>query len=125
MTRGCRSGSTRHLANPLLQEELSFIPLATCFDYARDPAAYDPEKSWDEIVAERHGAAGLEHWRSLRRFCERDADANAPATVSDSERAALDAAHGYLLAHRTERWCREFGPWQERLERTLRKNHGR
>ena len=109
-----------HLANPLLQEELSFVPMATCFDYARDPAGYDPEKSWDEIVAERHGAAALEHWRSLRRFCERDADADAAATVPDSERAALEAAHGYLLAHRSERWCREFGPWQERLEHTLR-----
>ena len=37
-----------HLANPLLQEELSFVPLATCFDYARDPGSYDPEASWEK-----------------------------------------------------------------------------
>src|SRR5262249_3659048 len=29
-----------YLSNPLLQENLSFIPLATCFDYAADPAHY-------------------------------------------------------------------------------------
>ncbi len=109
-----------HLVNPLLQEELSFIPLATCFDYARDPSAYDPEASWEEIVTERFGAAYLDHWRALRRFCEKDADAAAPATLSEPERTALEAAHAYLLAHRGERWRREFAPWQTRLELLLR-----
>lgn len=114
-----------HLANPLLQEELSFIPLATCFDYARDPAGYHPEKSWEEIVVRRFGAPALEYWRALRRFCESDADTDAPATIPVPERAALEAACAYLLAHRSERWCREFRPWQERLEQALRKEHGR
>ncbi len=109
-----------HLANPLLQEELSFIPLATCFDYARDPKAYDPETSWEAVVTERFGAAGLEHWRALRLFCEKDADTAGAATFSEPERAALAAAHGYLLAHRSEGWCREFEPWRERLEHALR-----
>ena len=109
-----------HLANPLLQEELSFIPLATCFDYARDPSAYDAERSWTEVVAERFGAASLEHWRALRRFCERDADTDAANALSAPERGALEAAHGYLLAHRDEPWCREFGPWQQRLAHALR-----
>ena len=31
-----------YLSNPLLQEKLSFIPLATCFDYAADPIHYRP-----------------------------------------------------------------------------------
>ncbi|MCY4442352.1 MAG: beta-N-acetylglucosaminidase domain-containing protein, partial [Deltaproteobacteria bacterium] len=109
-----------HLANPLLQEELSFIPLATCFDYARDPKAYDPETSWEAVVTERFGAAGLEHWRALRLFCEKDADTAGAATFSEPERAALAAAHGYLLAHRSEGWCRELEPWRERLEHALR-----
>ena len=69
-------------------------------------------------MTERFGAAGLEHWRALRRFCERDMEAEAP--LPGPERAALVAANGYLLAHRGEGWCREFEPWRERLERALR-----
>ena len=42
-----------YLNNPLLQEALSFVPLATCFDYAARPAAYDPEQSWQRIIRER------------------------------------------------------------------------
>ena len=109
-----------HLANPLLQEELSFVPMATCFDFARDPAAYDPEASWEAAVTERFGEDGLEHWRALRLFCERDAKAADAETFSESERTALEAANGYLLAHRSEGWCREFEPWRERLEQALR-----
>ena len=108
-----------HLANPLLQEELSFIPLATCFDYARDPAAYDPETSWEAVVTERFGAAGLEHWRALRLFCGRDSDSAGAATFSEPERAALEAANGYLKEHRNEGWCREFEPWWKRLQHAL------
>ena len=109
-----------HLANPLLQEELSFVPLATCFDYAREPGAYDPETSWDAAVTARFGAAGLEHWRALRLFCERDTKAAGAATFSESERNALEAANGYLLTRRSEGWCREFEPWRERMEHALR-----
>ncbi len=108
-----------HLANPLLQEQLSFIPLATCFDYAREPGTYDPETSWDAAVTERFGAAHLEHWRALRRFCEQDAGGGA-ARCPESERGTLEAAHAYLQAHRGEAWCREFEPWRERLEQALR-----
>ncbi len=108
-----------HLANPLLQEALSFVPLATCFDYARDPGAYDPEKSWEAVVAERFGAANLEPWRALRLFCERDAASAGAATFSEPERGALAAAHAYLSTHRSEAWRREFEPWRERLERAL------
>ena len=109
-----------HLANPLLQEELSFVPLATCFDYARDPSAYAPEASWEEAVAERFGPANLDHWRALRRFCEKDADPAAASALSEPERAALEAAHAYLLAHQDERWGREFASWRTRLELLLR-----
>lgn len=109
-----------HLANPLLQEELSFVPLATCFDYAREPAAYDPEKSWEAAVAERFGAADVGHWRALRQFCERDAAPDSPATIAESERGALAAAQAYLRAHEGEPWCREFAPWRKRLEQALR-----
>ena len=59
-----------YLSNPLLQEKLSFIPLATCFDYAADPAHYHPESSWRKIVCELFGAESLPRWRTLRRFCE-------------------------------------------------------
>ena len=109
-----------HLANPLLQEKLSFVPMATCFDYARDPGAYDPEASWETAVTERFGADNLEHWRALRLFCERDAETAGTATFSEPERKALEAANGYLRAYRGEGWCREFEPWRERMERALR-----
>ena len=57
--------------NPLLQEELGFVPLATCFDYAAAPRAYRPEASWTEIVKRRFGPGALAHWRAIRNFCER------------------------------------------------------
>ena len=38
----------------------------------------------------------------------------------EAERAALEAAHGYLMKHRSEGWCREFEPWREKLERVIR-----
>ena len=44
-----------YLNNPLLQEELSFVPLATCFDYARAPAKYRAESSWTKSVRRRFG----------------------------------------------------------------------
>ena len=59
-----------YLSNPLLQENLSFIPLATCFDYAADPIHYQPESSWKKIVRQVFGADALPLWRILRRFCE-------------------------------------------------------
>lgn len=114
-----------HLANPLLQEGLSFIPLATCFDYARDPWAYDPEKSWEEIVIQRFGAASLEHWQALRRFCERVPNSSARTKFSESDHDTLEGAYGYLLAHKSEQWSREFEPWRKRMKRALEENHGR
>ncbi|MGH8514689.1 MAG: beta-N-acetylglucosaminidase domain-containing protein, partial [Gammaproteobacteria bacterium] len=60
-----------YLNNPLLQESLSFIPLATCFDYAARPAGYDPEKSWQRIIGNRFGAGAFTHWRALRSFFAR------------------------------------------------------
>jgi hypothetical protein len=44
-----------------MQESLSLIPLATCFDYAADPAAYDPERSWREAVRELFGGSAVPH----------------------------------------------------------------
>ena len=59
-----------YLNNPLLQENLSFIPLATCFDYAADPVHYQPESSWKKIVCELFGAevaAALAHSAEILR----------------------------------------------------------
>jgi hyaluronoglucosaminidase len=109
-----------YLNNPLLQETLSFIPLATCFDYAADPPCYDPEKSWDRAIIERFSDTALAHWRTIREFCNRINQSNdQPLPPSFEQRHALQAAHRYLLENRQERWFEEFRPWFAILERTL------
>jgi len=111
-----------YLNNPLLQEALSFIPLATCFDYAADPARYDPEKSWRRGVTELYGRDSLQHWRAIREFCERISGAkNKERTLSlaSKERSELEAARRYVLGHRGERWFEEFHPWLDLLEKSL------
>jgi hyaluronoglucosaminidase len=113
-----------YLSNPLLQENLSFIPLATCFDYAADPAHYDPESSWRKIVRELFGAQSLPSWRTLRRFCEqsqRVKKTNRPLCLKPPERRELKSADDYIRKHRSQRWAREIRPWQELLRRELKK----
>ncbi len=111
-----------YLNNPLLQETLSFIPLATCFDYAADPARYDPEASWRKVVEERYSEEALVYWRAIREFCERinkRKDKNGILTLSAKTRSSLQAAHRYILENRGETWFKEFEPWLKLLEETL------
>jgi hyaluronoglucosaminidase len=112
-----------YLSNPLLQERLSFIPLATCFDYAADPAHYDPESSWNKIVRERFGAEALPPWRALRKFCEDNQRAKKlkePLRLGLAQRQKLKMADDYIRKHRARKWAREIRPWQERLRRELK-----
>ncbi|HEY7318546.1 MAG TPA: beta-N-acetylglucosaminidase domain-containing protein [Candidatus Binatia bacterium] len=111
-----------YLNNPLLQEALSFIPLATCFDYAADPAHYHPEASWSKIISEIFGIESLPHWRALRRFCEahqRAKKSQQPLRLGATQRRKLEAADAYIRAHRRQKWAREILPWQELLRREL------
>ncbi len=111
-----------YLNNPLLQESLSFIPLATCFDYAANPASYDPEASWRQVIGELFGEEALGHWRSIREFCERInklKDKNRALTLSPKMRSSLNAAHRYILQNHGQRWVEEFRPWLELLEKNL------
>lgn len=111
-----------YLNNPLLQEALSFIPLATCFDYAADPKAYDPEKSWTRAIQERFGEEALPHWHAIRRSCERTDKSKGKIRVmrlSPQQRAALEAAHRYILANKDAIWVQEFRPWLHLLEKSL------
>jgi hypothetical protein len=105
-----------------LQEELSFVPLATCFDYAARPAAYDAERSWENAVRERYGRTAIGHWRAIRLFCEKGLRAKRTKRalrLSRDQRAAVQAACAYLRLHADERWTREIRPWQERMERAV------
>ena len=107
-------GSYGYLNNPLLQPALSLIPLATCFDYARDPSGYNPEQSWERVVIERFGADALFHWRTIRAFCEQSnalKDKSRPLKLATNEHPALEAAHDYLMRHRGSPWWDEFQPW--------------
>jgi hyaluronoglucosaminidase len=111
-----------YLNNPLLQERLSFIPLATCFDYAAAPRRYDPEASWRAAIAESFGARALRHWRAIRLFCERDlrhTDKDAPLRLPRSEAPGYRAALTYITRHARAAWARELSPWTERLQKTL------
>jgi hyaluronoglucosaminidase len=103
-----------YLNNPLLQEELSFIPLATCFDYAARPTAYDGESSWTAIVRSRFGAEALPFWRTIRKFCQDSIRSNKIADaprISAFDRARLSAAITYVRKHRRQKWAREIRPW--------------
>jgi hyaluronoglucosaminidase len=112
-----------YLSNPLLQEALSFIPLATCFDYAANPSAYHPGQSWERAIAQRFGKEALPHWRAIRDFCERLnrlKDKTRPLSLSPNKRGELKSAHRYILENRDKRWFEEFRPWMNLAEKTLR-----
>jgi hyaluronoglucosaminidase len=103
-----------YLNNPLLQEELSFIPLATCFDYARAPAKYRAESSWTKIVRQRFGAAALPHWRALRSYAEASVAAKKDELalqLTPAETRRLQAAFAYVERSRGRRWAKELAPW--------------
>ena len=111
-----------YLNNPLLQESLSFVPLATCFDYAARPAAYDPEESWERIVRERFGPTPLPYWLAIREFCEginRRKDKTRGLPVSPAQRFPFAAAFCYAAQHQHEPWAKELRPWMDLLEKSL------
>ncbi|MGH7824764.1 MAG: beta-N-acetylglucosaminidase domain-containing protein, partial [Candidatus Binatia bacterium] len=104
--------------NPLLQEALSFIPLASCFDYARDPSNYDPESSWSSIISERFGRSSLPHWQAVRFLGERLQSAKKPGQpvrLTKRGTKVVRAAHAYLERHRQKKWARELRPWLKRI----------
>jgi hyaluronoglucosaminidase len=116
-----------YLNNPLLQEELSFLPLATCFDYAAAPQAYASERSWNRAVKERFGANALPHWRAIRRFAEASRPAKASTRESQltrRESPRLAAALGYIDTHRREKWAKELAPWSTAIRQNLPHAHG-
>jgi hyaluronoglucosaminidase len=116
-----------YLNNPLLQESMSFIPLATCFDYAAVPAAYDPEKSWQRVIKERFGNSALPHWRALRRFFARinkQKDKNRPLPLEPKEVYPLSAAHRYVIKHRRESWAKELRSWTDLVQKSLTQAQG-
>jgi len=111
-----------YLNNPLLQEEVGLIPLATCFDYAVHPDRYQPEASWTRSVRERFGDPAIAVWRPIRNFCERHQRAKKtkrPLRLSPDERVDLKAAARYLRAHQKEKWAREIKPWRDLIEKSL------
>jgi len=111
-----------YLNNPLLQERLTFIPLATCFDYAADPRHYDPEASWRSAVVESFGAGALRHWRAIREFCEREQrlkNKKLPLRLGRGEAPSFRTALKYIGKHPRAAWARELTPWTERLQKTL------
>lgn len=104
-----------YLTNPLLQEELSFLPLATCFDYAHAPAKYRAESSWTKIVRQRFGADALPHWLALRSYAEASIAAKKDKRALQLTRAEtrrLQAAFAYVERNHGRRWAKELAPWR-------------
>ncbi|HEX2928925.1 MAG TPA: beta-N-acetylglucosaminidase domain-containing protein [Candidatus Binatia bacterium] len=111
-----------YLNNPLLQEDLGFLPLATCFDYAAAPRAYASERSWNRAVKERFGAKSLSYWRAIRRFAEASQRAKTSGRVlrwPQGEHSRLAAAFDYINAHGSEKWAWELAPWTTTIRQTL------
>jgi hyaluronoglucosaminidase len=111
-----------YLNNPLLQEELSFLPLATCFDYAAHPRSYSAERSWRAAILCRFGAAALPHWGALRQFAaahQRSKQNQQPLRFHRAQRAALRLACAYIAHNRRQKWAREIEPWRLLIESGL------
>jgi hyaluronoglucosaminidase len=111
-----------YLNNPLLQEELSFLPLATCFDYAAAPRAYASESSWNRAVKQRFGVDALPYWRAIRRFAEASRPAKASTRalqLTRRESPRLAAALRYIDTHRPEKWTKELAPWSTAIRHAL------
>ena len=111
-----------YLNNPLLQEELNFIPLATCFDYAARPAAYRPQAIWTRIVKRRFGAAAVPHWRAIRTFAEASMKAkrlNRPFRIAPDDARQLKSAVAYIQAQRKTKWAKEIAPWTKQIEKVV------
>jgi len=108
-----------YLNNPLLQEELSLLPLETCFDYAVRPQNYKPAASWRRAVEERFGSEAVPHWLALRDFAATSLTAKArkrPLRVGANLTRQLKAALRYVHLHRASRWAQELRPWTTQIE---------
>ena len=117
-----------YLNNPLLQPELSLIPLATCFDYASNPAAYVAEKSWSDMIAHSFGNGASVHWRTIRSFCESAQESKKTKHLlrfSRNELIALQSALNYLQANHKKKWAAEIKPWEKQIERTIKDHASR
>jgi len=111
-----------YLNNPLLQEALSFIPLATCFDYAANPKRYSPESSWQTIIRQRFGPNAVPHWRAIRAFTaalQRTKQTKRTIQLSTKESLRLTAAVSYIREHRKEAWAQELRPWHRLMSKAL------
>lgn len=111
-----------YLNNPMLQPNLSLIPLATCFDYAAAPQTYNAENSWAEIVTQHFGALALPHWRAMRHFCEAALKAKqlgGRISAPRRDRRPLRAAIAYVEAHEKTDWAREISPLLEKIRQSL------
>lgn len=109
-----------YLNNPLLQQGLSFVPLATCFDYSRAPQTYRAEASWRAIVQERFGAKHSAHWQTLRSFCAQNQAAKQnQRKLPIKPRSKLQSTLEYFRRHRRAAWGRELKPWVDRMARAV------
>ena len=111
-----------YLNNPMLQEELGFVPLATCLDYARAPAKYRAETAWTKIIRQRFGAEAAPHWRAIRRFAEASIQAKnhqRSLQLTLTELRHLKAALSYIEQNHGKAWSKELAPWAAAIARSV------
>jgi len=111
-----------YLNNPMLQEELSLIPLASCFNYAYAPAKYRAEAAWTKIIRQRFGAQALPHWRAIRNFAAESIIANKQKRrfrFTPAETRRLRAALVYISLHNGQSWSKELAPWTASIRQLL------
>jgi hyaluronoglucosaminidase len=111
-----------YLNNPLLQEELTYVPLATCFDYASAPSEYQAESSWREIIRQRFGADSLPYWREIRNYAEASIAAKQQhrrLRLRPGDEHDFQTAIAYTLLHEKEQWSKQLDPWKTAMIKTL------
>ncbi len=116
-----------YLTNPLLQPELGYLPLATCFAYAAHPASYRAEASWKRSVEQRFGAPALPHWRAIRKFAAASMHAKTqqrPPRIGAADTRKLKSALHYIRTHRKTKWAKELAPWTKHIDKAIRSQIG-
>lgn len=111
-----------YLNNPMLQEELTYVPLATCFAYASAPSEYHAESSWREIIRQRYGADSLPYWREIRNYAEASIAAKQQhrrLRIRPGDKHDFQTAIAYTLVHEKEPWSKQLDPWKISMVKTL------
>lgn len=103
--------------NPMGQVQLSKISMATGAIYANNPAIYDEEKAWDEVLTEQFGslAPSMKIFARHSRHME-----NSWAKVGAPDAIEFSTAAANLLSDWGKKSFVDFAPLEKEIDRTER-----